>query len=302
MKAVFLTLSLIAAAGQAMALEVQKIDDGIYAFVGDLGQRSPENLGNNATFGAIVTSGGVVLVDSGGSRAGAIEIEKALKTVTDKPVVAVVNTGGQDHRWLGNGYWKQKGARIIASKDAVADQRARADQQIAAMREMIGAENFAGTVPVFADEPFPYAYDFMLGGVAVQLRHLGTAHTPGDSFIWLPQRLVVFSGDIVYVERMLGVGEQSNAKKWLEGFEAIARFKPDHIIPGHGHATTVEQATAETYDYLVHLRTEIRTVLDNGGGIEQAVEIDQSAFAHLKAADQIARRNAQQVFVEMEFE
>ena len=100
-----------AVAGQ---LEVQKIADDVYALVGDLGQRSAENLGNNATFGAVVTKEGVVLVDSGGSRAGAEAIEAALKTVTGKTVVAVINTGGQDHRWLGNGYFRAKGVRLPA--------------------------------------------------------------------------------------------------------------------------------------------------------------------------------------------
>ena len=61
----FLLSSGIAAAAP---LEVQKVDEGIYALVGDLGQRSPQNLGNNATFGVIVTSDGVVLVDPGGTR------------------------------------------------------------------------------------------------------------------------------------------------------------------------------------------------------------------------------------------
>lgn len=51
----------------ASSLEVQKVEDGIYALIGDLEQRSPQNLGNKATFGVIVTSVGVILVDPGGT-------------------------------------------------------------------------------------------------------------------------------------------------------------------------------------------------------------------------------------------
>ncbi|MBN9265217.1 MAG: hypothetical protein J0I75_11775, partial [Hyphomicrobium sp.] len=41
--------------GPARALETVKVTDGIYAFVGEKTQRSPLNLGNNATFGLVVT-------------------------------------------------------------------------------------------------------------------------------------------------------------------------------------------------------------------------------------------------------
>ena len=40
----------------AQTLPTHKVVDGIYAIFGGLENRTPENLGNNATFGAIVTS------------------------------------------------------------------------------------------------------------------------------------------------------------------------------------------------------------------------------------------------------
>ncbi|QKQ26547.1 hypothetical protein HUE57_09835 [Candidatus Reidiella endopervernicosa] len=47
------------------ALEIQKVSDNVYAIVGELSQRNPENLANNATFGVVVTDEGVLLVDPG---------------------------------------------------------------------------------------------------------------------------------------------------------------------------------------------------------------------------------------------
>ena len=87
-------------------LELQKVTADVYAIVGELGNRTAKNLGNNATFGFVITAEGVVLIDSGGTYQGAQEIDRLIKSVTDKPVVRVINTGGQDHRWLGNGYFK----------------------------------------------------------------------------------------------------------------------------------------------------------------------------------------------------
>ena len=45
--------------------------------MGELAQRSPDNLANNATFGVIDTSDGLVLVDPGGSAKGAAQIDAA---------------------------------------------------------------------------------------------------------------------------------------------------------------------------------------------------------------------------------
>jgi|APSaa5957512622_1039677.scaffolds.fasta_scaffold561383_1 hypothetical protein len=38
----------------ASALEIVPVREGVFAIVGELGQRSPKNLGNNATFGVVV--------------------------------------------------------------------------------------------------------------------------------------------------------------------------------------------------------------------------------------------------------
>lgn len=291
-----------AAATESPGLAVQKVADNVYALVGPLEQRSPANLGNNATFGAVVTDAGVVLIDSGGSARGAQAIEAALATVTDRPVSVVINTGGQDHRWFGNAYFKAKGARIIASEAAVADQAERANAQFAVMRMLTGEDGVAGTTLIHAPETFADALDLTIGGTRMELRKVGPAHTPGDAFVWLPDQGVVFTGDIVYVDRMLGVGPQSDSRTWLEAFAAVAALKPAHVVPGHGGATDLAQAERETRDYLIHLRDKVRAVLDAGGDETAAAGVDQATFSHLAVFDEISRRNAQQVFMHMEWE
>lgn len=52
---------LVAAAGNAGALETLKVTEGVYAFVGENSRRSPANLANNSTHGLIVTPDGVML-------------------------------------------------------------------------------------------------------------------------------------------------------------------------------------------------------------------------------------------------
>ncbi|SFI72435.1 MBL fold metallo-hydrolase [Celeribacter neptunius] len=285
----------------ADVLTVEPVAEDVYALVGPLTQRDPVNLGNNATFGVVVTSEGVVLVDAGGSWLGAQMIDDVIDTITDQPVTYVIDTGGQDHRWIGNSYWQAQGATVIASQAAVEDQQARASMEMTMLSQLVG-EGLKGTDPAFADVTFESDYTLDLGGITLQIMHRGQAHTPGDSFVWLKDRDVMFTGDIVFTDRMLGVLPDSNVKSWLGAFEAMAEFDPAQIVPGHGPVADLSKARAESYDYLLNLRTEIGALIDAGGDIMAAPTIDQSRWADLPQFDALAGRNAQATFEQMEWE
>jgi glyoxylase-like metal-dependent hydrolase (beta-lactamase superfamily II) len=169
------------------------------------------------------------------------------------------------------------------------------------LHQLLGGE-LAGTEPRYAEIAFERSHTFQLGSVVVEVRHVGPAHTPGDSFVWLPSKRVVFTGDIVYVERVLGVIDVSRTKSWLAAFEAIAALQPAYVVPGHGAPTRPERAKADTYDYLVNLRGRMRAHIDAGVDIIGAPNVDQTQFAYLEQFAALARRNAQAVFAEMEFE
>ncbi len=302
-------LTLITAATFAFAvpvnadiLNVIKVEQNVYAIVGPLEQRNPENLGNNATFGLVVTDVGAILMDPGGSYKGAEALHAVIKGITDQPVKYVVDTGGQDHRWLGNGYWQLQGAQVIASDDAVADHHDRGSMQLSGLTALIGEDMLTGTEPAYADITFASDYTLTLGDVTLQLHHDGAAHTPGDSTVWLADRSVLFAGDIIYMERILGIGSQSNSLEWVASFEALAALAPTHIVPGHGAPTDLAGATRDTYDYLINIRTVMADYIDNGGDIIESVKVDQAAFTYLQNFEQLAGRNAQEVFSHMEWE
>lgn len=286
--------------GEAMRL--QRVNDHVYAVVGPFGNRTPENLGNNATFGFVVTDEGVVLVDSGGTWQGAAAIDVFIQQVTDKPVKVVINSGGQDHRWLGNSYFEERGARIITSKVAVEDQKARTQDQLFILGNLVGTEMLEGTEPVYADETFEEIKRFTLGGIAFELRHVGPAHTPGDALVWLPGERIVFAGDVVFVGRMLGVLPHSSSRGWIEAFDAMAALEPKTIIPGHGPATDLAEARKDTRDYLAFLRESVGTFMDEGGDITGIGALDQAQFNYLIDFTTLKGRNAQQVYQEMEWE
>lgn len=283
-------------------LVIQPINKQVYALVGKLGPMSDDDLGTNATFGVIVTSASVIVIDPGASFKGAKRVHDKIKEITDKPVKYVINTGSEDQRWLGNGYFKQQGAKILALKAAVKNQQERVNELLTRLEVLLKKNGVAGTQPIYADQVFDKELTLTIDGTKIILRHLGTAYTPGDIIVWLPDQRILISGDIISVERMPAIGPMSNTKSWIEAIQQIVALQPRHIIPGHGHVTTVEQAQHGNLAYLQQLRKGVSALIENGGGLEDVSKVDQSDFKKLIGFEMLKGRNANQVYQELEWQ
>lgn len=297
-RTVVLLLALLSAGTQAVEVRFQPVGDGVYAFVGELGPRTPANEGLNANIGLVVTGAGAVLIDSGAALEGARQIHAAVRAVTPQPVRWVINTGTQDHRWLGNGYFAAQGATVIAHAKGRADMQSRGGDQLAALQALL-KERAAGTLPVLASQWVEAADARLeLGGVLFELRHRGGGHTPGDMMVWLPQKDVLFAGDIVYVDRLLAVLPVSNTRQWLAAFEEVERIRPAKIVPGHGQVTTLDVARAQTRDYLRAVRGHMKQAVDPGDDLEAAVRsFDGAAFMDLQSAADLMPGNANRTYL-----
>lgn len=289
----------------AHAIEVrfQPVAPGVYAFIGEKAGRTYDNEGLNANIGLVVTPAGALLIDSGASFQGAQKIHAAVKKVTEQPVKWVINTGGQDHRWLGNAYFIGQGAEVIAHADARADLQARGGNHLAALKPEL-KEKLDGTVPTLPTRWLTARDETLtLGGTTIEVKHRGGAHTPGDVMVWLPQQRVVFSGDIVYVDRMLGVLPVSHTGRWLASFAALEALQPTRIVPGHGEVCDLPQAQAQTRDYLQALRTHMKRAVENGDDIGAAIQgFDAKPWMGLLNAAELHPGNASRTYLELERE
>ncbi len=279
----------------------ERVTGNVYAIVGPLGQRSPDNDGLNATFGFVVTPSGVILIDSGASRLGAGKIAQAIRAVTAQPVRWVVNTGSQDHRWLGNDSFAGQGAQIIALRRTAASQAQFAKQHMQGLEQHLG-KRLQGTTPLPATSVKDGdAATLELGGETLNLYYTD-AHFPGDAMVYLPKHGVVFTGDLVYVDRMLAVLPQSNVSKGRQAFKAMAALKPVHIIPGHGRVCDLAKAQRETGDYYEFLVNTIGAAAKDMEPMDVVIDryADLPAFRHLENYDALHRTNMNRVFTEFE--
>ena len=282
-------------------LEVTKVSSSVYTAVGATQAPSYENWGHNNNLSFIVGKKAVLVVNGGDNYALAQSLHNAVRKVTDLPVAWLTNENGQGHAFLGNSYWRAQGVTIIAHQDARQEiERHGAD----VLRRMLerNKERGHGTKVVVPDKTFTESHVIDLGSLLVELRWFGHAHSPGDISVWLPKQSILIAGDIAFHERLLGIFPDTNVRAWLASFEAMAELEPHLVIPGHGHPTQMSEIKTYTYDYLSFLVRSVSEILDRDGDLNEAYEIDQSAYAHLDTFDELAVKNAGRVYQTLELE
>ena len=277
----------LAWAAQAVEVTFQPVAPGVYAHVGDTEGRTYENEALNANIGLVVTPAGALLIDSGATFKTGADIVAAARKVTPQPIRWVVNTGGQDHRWLGNGYFKAHGADTLAHANApVLKDKQDGTEPVLPTRWLQGPDS---------------TLDF--GGVSVRFIHRNGGHTPGDMLVVLPASGVVFTGDVVYTDRILGLHPVSKTKTWVASFEALEALQPTVVVPGHGSVTTLAQARRDTGNLLKALRAHTGKAVEAGTDIGTAVKtFDGTPFKHLKHADVWLPQLVNRTYREMEQE
>ncbi len=293
----------LATAAHALDIAFQPVAPGVYAYVGDTEGRTYENEALNANIGLVVTPAGAVLIDSGATLRTGATIAAAAQKVSSQPIRWVINTGGQDHRWLGNGYFKAQGADIIAHANAQADMLARGPEHLRANAPVL-KDKQDGTVPVLATRWLQGPDNTLdLGGLKLRFIHRNGGHTPGDMLVYLPATGVVFTGDVVYTDRILGLHPVSSTKTWVASFEALEALNPTVVVPGHGRVSTLAQAQRDTGNLLRALRAHMGQAVEAGTDMSTAIKsFDATPFRHLQHADVWLPQLANLTYLEMERE
>ena len=274
---------------------------GVWTSIGATQPPTYENAGHNNNLSFIVSNDGVLVVNAGASYSLAKALHYEIKKVTDQPIRYVVLENGQGHAMLGSNYWRQLGVKIIAHDDAIAEiEKYGVDE----LEGMMGYNKDRGldTTLVMPDISFSERSTINLGDIPIELIYFGPAHSAGDISLYLPKQDVIIAGDMAFHQRMLPVFPETETLKWVETFDLFAATGAKHVIPGHGEPTDMATVTRETKDYLIYLQDEARKLLDDDLGLDEAYQIDQSAYRHLDTFEELAKKNAGRIFQELELE
>lgn len=200
------------------------VSDGVYAYL------QPDGSWYLNNTGFLLTARGVISIDTTSTERRTRAYQQAIAEVTDRPVRTVINTHHHGDHTYGN--YLFPGATILAYE------RTRAEVLAGGLPANFGLFTDVDWGAVELEPPFVTYRD----GVTVwaddlrcEVRHVGTpAHTTNDSIVWIPERSILFCGDLLFNggTPFLLMGSVAGAVDVLE--TVIRPLNAQTIVAGHG--------------------------------------------------------------------
>jgi cyclase len=223
-----------------------EIADGVYAFEQPPGGWCLNNAG-------LVTGGErSVLVDTAATEERARRLKAEVERVVPNGPDVVVNTHFHGDHVFGN-------ALFVPRATVVAHEGTRSDVAEAGLglRTLWPDVNWGDLELTLPDLTFRDSLTLHAGDLTVELLQVGPAHTPNDVVAWVPERGVLFTGDVAWsgVTPYVLMGSVDGS---LAALERLRALRPQTVVPGHGRVGGLEvlDATAAYLRWLKHLAQE----------------------------------------------
>ncbi|NOY17774.1 MAG: MBL fold metallo-hydrolase [Gammaproteobacteria bacterium] len=291
-------------------LPVYQIAPKTYMFFGNIAQVDKYNRGSNGNAGFVITSEGVVVIDSLGTPRLGQRLINTITSITDKPITHLIITHNHPDHSYGAIAFRRLGGVTIISHEGVLDymDSETSDASVQYRREMmpddmvgfemvrpdvlIGGERFSSQTITSGDRTFV-------------LYNTGKHHSYGDLVVYQVEDKIVWISDLAFNQRTTFMGD-GNSKQIIEAQDWLAEKFANAalMVPGHGSAQTGPFPMVEkTRSYVARLREVMARAIEEGLGMQEA--IDQADFPDWHASrlyDENHRRNAHFVYQEMEQE
>jgi cyclase len=244
----------------------QEVADGIWAYV------QPDGSWGLNNTGFLTGSDGVVVIDTCFTERRSLAFLEAVRDVTDRPLRTLVNTHHHGDHTHGN--WLLGDATIIGHtlcREAVLA------SGHAAMAVFPGVD--WGEIPV--TPPFVTFDDRLhvhVDDLEVELQFQGPAHTTNDVVAWIPDREVLFAGDLVFHGGTPFV-VMGSVQGTIDAVERLQALGPRTIVPGHGDVCGPE-VLQDQLDYLRFVQSLASdAVASDTTALDAARQADLGRFA-----------------------
>lgn len=270
--------------------------------VSEMGSSANQNFISNAGF--VVTPAGVVVIDALGSPELARRLVAEIAKVTKKPIHTVVLTHYHADHIYGLQVFKDMGARIVAhtaAREYLTSDTARLRLETSRQELWPWVDEKTRLVP--ADEWLTGAKMLNIGGVVFDIQPVGPSHTAEDLVVYLPQKRVLFAGDLVFRNRIPFVG-QADSRHWIEAMQSLLAFQAQWVVPGHGPISNDAKGDMTlTRDYLLYLRETMGRAARDMEPFDSAyANTDWSKFEKMPLFKSANRMNAYNTYLLMEQE
>jgi cyclase len=257
---------------------VEEVSDGIHAYI------QPDGTWWINNTGFLVGSKGVVSVDACSTVRRTRAYQAAIGEVTPLPVRTLVNTHHHGDHTFGNFLFPN--ATIVGHEAA----RAGVLQWGKPFDEPVWTKVDWGDIELAP--PFLTYRDGVtvwVDDLRCEVTHVGTAaHTTNDSIVWVPERRVLFSGDLLFNggTPFLLQGSIAGAVKVLT--EVVKPLGAETIVPGHGPVSG-PRVIDDVLSYLYFVQETAREAKDAGlAPLDAARQVDLGQFADLKDKERLA--------------
>jgi len=255
---------------------LEEVADGIYAYVQPDGSWWINNTG------FLVGRRGVVSVDACSTERRTRAYLGAIAAVTGQPVRTLINTHHHGDHTFGN--YLFGGATIVAHEKCRQEMRNLGPPGAAPFWTEIDWGDIELEPPFLTYESAIRVY---VDDLACEVRHVGSpAHTTNDSIVWVPDRSLLFSGDLLFAggTPFLLMGSVGGA---IGVLEELKRLPATTIVPGHGGVAGPELID-EVLGYLRFVLLSAAAARDAGlSPLDAARELDLGPYADLLDAERI---------------
>lgn len=229
---------------------------------------------NNA--GLVADGGRSVLIDTAATEARTRRLREETALIVPGGPHYVVNTHFHGDHTFGNGQFADRGSVIVAHTGTRSD----TEEAGLGLRRLWPDVEWGQTPLTLPTLTFRDELTLHGDTVRTELLHVGPAHTANDVVAWVPQRSVLFTGDVVWsgVTPYLLMGSVSGSLRALHQLRALG---PSVVVPGHGPVGGPELFDS-TEAYLRLLQDLAADGLRRGiSALQAAREADTGAFAGL---------------------
>ena len=265
---------------------------------------SPANQNFISNAGFVIGPTGVIVIDALGSPEIARRLIEQIRQRTDKPIIAVILTHYHADHIYGLQSFVDAGAKIIAHESAreYLNSDAAAQRLVASRTELAPWIN-ESTRLVPADSWVSKDEDLDLAGLRIQIRPMGPAHTAHDLAMYIPERRVLFAGDLVFRGRIPYVGN-ADSRGWIAALDRLLAFDAAVVIPGHGATSTrPREDIVFTRDYLRYLRDSMGPAARDLEDFDAAYQAtDWSRYQDVPLFKAANRMNAYNVYLSIQSE
>jgi cyclase len=223
----------------------ETLDAGVTAFLqGDGGWCL-----NNA--GVVVGARRTIVIDTAATVSRAVRLRQVVDDLGRGAPVTVVNTHHHGDHFFGNCVFDPD-VTIVAHDLA----RTEMIETGTGLQKLWPDVDWGDVELRLPTVTFPDRLTLDAGDFAVELHHVGPAHTTNDVVAWLPDQAVLFAGDVVF-NGVTPFALMGSVRGSLAAVERLRRFPATRIVPGHGPVGGPEllDATAGYLRWIQHIAT-----------------------------------------------